>query len=96
MKFDWDEVKSRRNLAKHKISFEVAQSIFEDPNLVSLLDRVVDGEERWNSLGLLEGAAVVLVVHTYCDRAGGEEVIRIISARKATPTERRNYETRHE
>ena len=95
MRFEWDEPKNRRNLAKHGISFETAQLIFVDPNLLSLHDRVVAGEERWQSLGLIHGVIVVLVAHTYrCEDS--EEVIRVVSARKATPRERRAYEESRE
>jgi hypothetical protein len=51
MRFEWDEGKNRSNWLKHKVSFEVAKSVFEDPHLLSLMDRFVDGEERWKSLG---------------------------------------------
>ena len=95
MRFEWDKAKNQRNVAKHRISFEIAQLVFADPNLLSLQDRVVDGEERWQSLGLIDGVIVVLVAHTYrCEE--GEEVIRIISARKGTPRERRAYEESRE
>jgi uncharacterized DUF497 family protein len=91
MRFEWDESKNRRNLAKHRLSFETAQLVFEDPNVLSLLDRVVEGEERWQSIGLIDGLSVVVVAHSFRDQ-GDEEVIRIISARKATPLERKCYE----
>ncbi len=91
MRFTWDEDKNRRNLAKHKISFETARLVFEDPFHVSRLERVVEGEERWQTMGLSGSVVVVLVAHTY--REGQDEaVIRIISARKATSHERRYYE----
>ena len=91
MLFEWDESKNRSNLAKHKVSFEAATLAFEDPRAIDLLDRVDDGEQRWHTLGLAAGLALLLVVHTY--RAeGGIERIRIISARKATPHERKVYE----
>lgn len=64
MRFLWDDAKSCRNLAKHKVSFETAMLVFDDPNAVCLLDRVVDGEERWHTLGLVGGMAVLLVSHT--------------------------------
>jgi len=85
MRFVWDEEKSRRNLAKHKVSFETAKLVFDDPHAVSRLDRVEDGEERWQTLGLAGGIVVLL-------EQGGEEVIRIISARKATANERTVYD----
>ncbi len=92
MRFVWDEKKSRRNRAKHKISFETAQLVFTDPFALSILDRVVDGEERWQTLGSIAGTVVVLVAHTV-EEEEGETVIRIISARKATPREREIYES---
>jgi len=91
MRFTWDEDKNRRNLAKHKISFETARLVFEDPFHVSRLDRDVEGEERWQTMGLIGSVVVVLVAHTYREE-GDEAVIRIISARKATSHEKRYYE----
>ena len=67
MRFEWDEGKNNRNLAKHKIGFETAK--------------------RWQALGLIGGVVVVLVVHTYREE-DGEDVIRMISARKAAGPER--------
>jgi uncharacterized DUF497 family protein len=91
MEFVWDERKSRRNLAKHGVSFETAKLVFDDPRAVSQLDRVKDEEERWQTLGLAGDILILLVVHTYREKSG-EEVLRIISARKATPRERTIYE----
>lgn len=91
MRFVWAEEKNRRNLAKHKVSFETAKLVFDDPRAVSQIDRVEDGEERWQTLGLAGGILVLLVAHTYREE-GEEEVVRIISARKATPHERKIYE----
>jgi uncharacterized DUF497 family protein len=94
MRFVWDEEKSRSNRAKHKVSFETAQLVFQDPCAISIPDRIVGGEQRWQTLGLVGGVVVLLVAHTY-EEESGEEVIRIISARKATPYERRFYEKAH-
>ncbi|HEV2340416.1 MAG TPA: BrnT family toxin [Candidatus Acidoferrales bacterium] len=91
MRFIWDENKNRRNRAKHKISFETASLVFDDPHAISIIERIENGEERWQTLGLAAGIVVLLVAHTYLEQ-GGEEVIRIISARKATPQERKIYE----
>lgn len=91
MRFIWDENKNRRNSAKHGISFETAALVFDDPHSISRLERIEDGEERWQTLGLAGGIVVLLVAHTYFEEVG-EEVIRIISARKATPGERKVYE----
>jgi uncharacterized DUF497 family protein len=92
MLFVWDEGKSRVNRRKHGISFETALRVFEDPRAVSYVDRVVDEEERWQTVGLAGGIAVLLVVHTTGEE-DGEETIRIISARKATPGERYLYDS---
>src|SRR5258708_29230950 len=51
MRFLWDENKSRMNVAKHKVSFEVASLVFEDPHSISQFDRIKDGEERCQTLG---------------------------------------------
>ena len=91
MRFLWDDEKSRRNLVKHKVSFETAPLVFDDPYSISRLDRVTEAEERWHTLGLVYGIVVLLVAHTYSEQEG-EEVIRIISARKATSHERNIYE----
>ena len=91
MKFEWDKNKNRSNYAKHGVSFEVACKIFDDPLAVYLFDRIVDGEERWHALGKIDDLPLLIVVHTYRD-TNGEEIIRIISARKASSHERRQYE----
>ena len=91
MRFAWDEAKNRHNQLKHKVSFETATLVFDDPEAMSLVDRVIEGEERWQTLGLI-GGAVVLLVALAVSEESGEETVRIISARKATPRERRTYE----
>jgi len=91
MRFEWDELKNHRNITTHKISFENAKLVFDDPHARSQQERETEGEERWQTVGVIRGSMTVLVAHTYCEVAG-EEVIRIISARKATPSERRAYE----
>jgi hypothetical protein len=91
MRFVWDEKKSRLNLAKHKVSFETAAIVFEDPHSITRFDRIKEGEERWQTLGVAFGVAVLLVAHAGYEE-NGKEVIRIISARKATPYERKIYE----
>jgi uncharacterized DUF497 family protein len=88
MIFDWDEAKNR---AKHRVSFEAATLVFDDPHAVGVPDRVEEGEERWRTVGMAAGVVLLFVAHTYREE-GGEEYIRIISARKATPRERKTYE----
>lgn len=85
--FAWDEVKNQVNRRKHGVSFESAARVFEDPIAVSYVDRIVDGEQRWHTIGWADGIVVILVVHTF-EEQNGEETIRIISARKAAPRER--------
>lgn len=89
LRFEWDENKSRSHIAKHKVSFETAISVFDDQHALSVPDRVVEGEERWQTLGMIAG--IVLIVAHACSDEEGDEVIRVISARKATPSERRAY-----
>ena len=91
MRFEWHESKNRRNRSKHGISFELAMLAFDDPHSMSWLDRIEESEERWHTLGLVGGIVVLLVVYTFREESGNE-VIRIISARKASPQERRVYE----
>jgi len=91
MRFEWDGTKNRRNLRKHKISFESAKLVFDDPHALSVLEREVEGEDRWQTVGVICGSMIVVVAHTYGEE-GDEEVVRIISARKASPSERRAYE----
>jgi uncharacterized DUF497 family protein len=101
MRFTWDEQKNASNVAKHGVSFQRATLVFDDPRAVSLLDNH-ELEERWLTIGLVNGVVVLVVVHTLQgpahenenenDENENEEEIRIISARKATRREREIYE----
>lgn len=91
MRFVWDESKNQINQAKHRLSFEVAQLVFDDPLHVSRQERIEGGEQRWQTIGLVRGLILLLVAHTVIE-ADGHETIRIISARKADKIERRIYE----
>ena len=74
-----------------RLDFETAARVFDDPNVVLMKDRFVEGEQRWHAIGAVS-AALVLVVHVYSeDNVNGEEIIRIISAREANQGERRIY-----
>jgi uncharacterized DUF497 family protein len=77
VRFEWDEAKRVANLRKHGIDFIGVEALFEGPTVTVEDDRLDYGEQRFLTLGLLEGK-VVMVVHT--ERS---EVIRIISIRKA-------------
>lgn len=94
MQFEWDKNKNKINKSKHGISFETASLVFQDPFLVSILDeRHHYQEERWQSIGLIQ-EILIYVAHTFGEDSNGEEIIRIISARKATTSEIRNYYTK--
>lgn len=95
MRFEWDDEKSRRNRRKHGISFSLAAEVFADPFCLTIEDSAVAGEQRFWTIGRLENLVIVVVVHSLRDELG-EEIIRIISARKATPTERSFYEGSHD
>lgn len=91
MRFEWDENKNRENRKKHGVSFEIAMEVFDDPFCLTSQDRIVEGEERFWTLGRVEDLNILVFVHTVMDEKD-EQVIRIISARKATPRERAFYE----
>ena len=82
---------SGSNLRKHGVSFETAVRAFTDPYALVEQDRVEDGEERWQTIGIVEGVLLLMVAHTVREQ-NDIEVIRIISARLANRRERRRYE----
>ncbi len=89
IQFHWDQSKNIANIKKHKISFEEAKSVFFDENarLIPDPEHSVD-EERFIILGISSKLRLLIVVHTY---KGNDEIIRIISARKATKSESKYY-----
>jgi uncharacterized protein len=89
IRFEWDPRKDKANQKKHGVSFEEAQSIFFDENAVQFYDEEHSKKEaRFIMLGMSIQARILVVCH--CERKSGE-VIRIISVRKATKTERKYY-----
>jgi uncharacterized protein len=90
--FSWDPAKVRSNQKKHGVSFEAATFVFDDPFQISRLERIVEGEERWHTIGRAAGMLLLLVVHTCQEVSSGEADIRIISARQANKQERELYE----
>lgn len=90
LRFEWDETKNRRNELKHGIDFETARLVFDDPHCITFVERVIDGEQRWRTIGSIEDIVVIVVAHTYREEKS-DEVIRIISARRATRHERGLY-----
>ncbi len=94
-RFEWDPIKADRNLRKHHVSFETAIRAFSDPFALTDQDRIEGGEQRWQTLGMVDGCYLLLVAHTIRDEDDdGQpvEIIRIISARGADRKERRRYE----
>jgi len=90
MRFTWNEAKSRANRKKHGIGFDTAIQAFLDPLHLTRLERIVDGEERWQTIGMVGGVLLMLVAYAVLDE--NEEFIRIISARRVTRQERIEYE----
>ena len=89
MRWTWDLKKAAINRRDHRLSFETAVRVFDDPLHASIPDPHAEGD-RWQTVGLV-GSVLLLVVHTWPedDPDGEEPAGRIISARKATPRERR-------
>ena len=88
--FEWDDDKAAVNYAAHGVTFEAGRDVFKDPFALDWLDeRVPYGEDRWATLGLVEGR-VVYVAYTVRKYAGRKRT-RIITVRGAEPHERRRY-----
>jgi uncharacterized DUF497 family protein len=90
MAVEWDPAKARLNLRKHGVRFADAVTALEDERAISVRDEAAD-EERWVTIGADSLDRVLVVVYTW----RGEQV-RLISARPATPRERRQYEASYE
>ena len=91
--FEWDPAKEKQNNLQHKVSFERATTIFRDANQLSIFDEDHStDEERWLTLGLDRNGALLVVVHTFRETNNLDMSIRIISARKATRKEIKQYE----
>ena len=89
MTFVWDERKNRENQRKHGISFEDATTIFADENARLIRDTDhSESEDRFILIGFSAKLRILVVVHAYRQ---DEKEVRIISARKATPKERKQY-----
>jgi uncharacterized protein len=89
IKFEWDELKANQNLKKHGVSFDEARAVFFDDFAIQFYDQEHSAaEDRFLMLGMSLQSRVLVVCH--CERAKGE-VVRIISARKATKREMSFY-----
>lgn len=88
MKFEWDKNKAKTNLKKHRVSFEEAETVFEDNFTVTINDDAHSfGEKRFVTIGQSLAGRLLIISHTF-----DVEIIRIISARKPTKRERKDYE----
>lgn len=91
IRFEWNDANAARHFKKHGVSFEVAARVFADPFALMVQDRIENGEQRWQTIGRVDGHLLLLVAHTVSED-DDTEVIGIISARKADPKERKRYE----
>jgi len=90
MKFEWDPDKNKKNNRKHRVDFSEAETVFEDDRAIEMFDEEhSDDEDRFIIIGLSTKERELMVCHCY--RNGGE-VVRIVSARKATRSEKELYE----
>lgn len=92
MKYEWNQTKNNLNLRKHGVSFEEALEVFDDPLHISKIDkRFSYFEERWITLGATSKQTILVVANLFFTN-DGEEIIRIVSARKANEKEKKRYE----
>lgn len=88
----WDPYKAIANLAKHGVAFEDAATVFRDPLALTHYDTAhSESEDRWITLGQEANGALLVVIHTFQETHPQRTAIRIVSARRATPRERRAY-----
>jgi uncharacterized protein len=90
-RFEWDPAKAVTNLRKHSVNFETAARVFADPHALVEQDRIENGEERWQTIGVVEGVVMLMVAHTVREE-DKIEVIRIVSARRANRREGSRHE----
>ena len=94
MKFEWDKNKEKINIQKHGVTFEQASYVFSDQFALNKFDEEHSSDEdRWVMLGKSLSETLLLVIHTFRDN-DGIELVRIISARKATKNEKQEYQKR--
>jgi uncharacterized DUF497 family protein len=90
--FEWDPKKATINYSKHKISFELAATIFLDKNVITIFDSDhSETEDRWITMGLSKNGTILTIIHTYDEIDDSSISIRIISARKSTKNEIKQY-----
>ncbi len=90
--FDWDPNKAKANRKKHEIGFEHASTIFLDPKMITVFDTEhSEHEDRWATIGIDKNGSLLVVVHTFQQVDANSSRIRMISARKATKNEMKQY-----
>jgi len=90
--FDWDVSKAASNFLKHGVRFEQAATVFLDPRAISIFDTDhSDDEDRWMTLGISATGGLLVVNHTFVSTDHGAVAVRIISSRKATTRETKQY-----
>ena len=91
--FDWDPNKAKTNHRKHRVSFEQSSSIFLDPRAITVFDdEHSENEDRWATIGIDKNGILLVVIHTFQRVDNNCIKIRIISARKATRKEVKQYQ----
>ena len=90
--FEWDEAKAGTNERKHGVTFELASSVFYDPRLLTVADlEHGESEERWFSIGVANNGTLLAIVYLWYEADPAGIKIRLISARRATQPEYRQY-----
>ncbi len=90
--FDWDPNKAKANWKKHGISFEQASTIFLDPKMITVFDTEhSEHEDRWATIGIDKNGILLVVLHTFQQLDVNYSRVRMISARKATKDEIKQY-----
>jgi len=93
--FEWDPAKARSNLRDHKVSFERASQVLLDPNMLSIEDEEhSEDEDHWITLGMDKSGVLLVVCHTFREVGPVNYSIRLISARKPTKREAKQYHAR--
>ncbi len=91
-RFDWDPIKENPTVSRHKVTFRRAATVFRDPNQLSIYDQEHSkDEDRWITIGVDGSGVLRVIIHTFKQVTEGLCEIRIISARKATSREARQY-----
>jgi uncharacterized protein len=93
--FEWDPAKAKANIKKHRVGFDRATEVFIDPMMLTIYDEAhSESEDRWITLGQDRNNVTLVVVHTFKEVNQSDASIRILSARRATKKEGRQYHSR--